>query len=506
MGGHIRMRRQKTIFIIPLILILSYTSNATISIPENTEISENIKDTHIDGYFIYNLTKTLSNIIFDVYSSKEIAKGRAFGTKGEHKAASILAENMSKLGLHTTLELMKPRYRGDELIHKLEVLDYTIKINNETIDCFPAPSWSLSGELNKTFNYKNIKIKRIPRFPCGYNKEYASETEDFIFIDNDQWNDPNASVPIIDWLKPFVDPLKFYMLFHITSLLLIEKETAFWSTFYPKCRGLILYDFNKDCHDMIYFGGIYKNYLPVIFINGSIGQKIWEKPQDYNIDIFLKQRYNTSIISYNVIGLLNGSDSNKTIIISSLYDCWWDQGTADSAIGTSIILAIAKYFKENNIIPRYNIKFIAFGGEEYGYRGAEYYEYTHRNEDINYIIDLNQLGFKQDYPKLTLDIVASKPDFLDKIWEIALKSNFTNKTGVEMRKILWSTNIPSNPLPFTRNRRNCNGVSFFKDGGWILHHRDGLNHTEGDVMKYYDWNEVNATGDLILDIVLDLAT
>ncbi|HDM66832.1 MAG TPA: M28 family peptidase [Thermoplasmatales archaeon] len=488
-----------------MVLILVFPS---ISSMESSSYPYENKKPRLDGYFIYNITKALSNIIFTAYSKDEIAKGRAFGTKGEHEAARIIAENLSKLGVYTTFELIgeKPRYPGDEIAHKLEVLEYSVRLNDEEVDCFPAPSWSLKGSLNKTFNYTGVKIKRIPRYPCLFDEEYASETEDFMFIDNDQWNDPNASVPVIDWLKPFMDPLKFYMLFHITSLLLIEKETAFWSTFYPKCRGLILYDFNRDCHDMIYFGGIYKNYLPVIFINGSIGRRIWSNPSGFKLDFLLKQRYNTSLVSYNVVGEINGSDPTRTIIVSSLYDCWWNQGTADSAIGVGIILAIAKYFKEHNITPRYNLKFIAFGGEEYGYRGAEYYEYTHRDEDIVYMVDLNQLGFKQEYPELTLDIVANKPGFLDFIGGIAKEVDFTGRTGVKVREVFWPENIPSNPLPFVRYRKSCSAVSFFKDGGWILHHRDGLNHSEGDVLKYYDWNEVNVTGELILNLVLTLAT
>lgn len=465
----------------------------------------------LDGWFIYNITAALSNIIFTVYDTKqgEIPKGRAFGTKGEHHAAEIIAENMTKLGLHTTIEKLekRPFHPADDIAHKLEVLEYQVKINGNPVDCFPAPSWKLfsesSDELNVTFNYSNLKIKRMPDHPCVYSRQLASETEDFVFITQDQWNDPNGSLPVIDLAKPFLDPLKFYMLFHITSLLNIQKETAFWSVVYPHCKGLILYDFNEECHDMIYFGGPYKNFLPTIFINGSLGKKIWENTDAYHLDLYLKQRYNTSVISYNVIGQLNGTDPSKTVIVSSLYDCWWCQGTADSAIGIGIILAIAKYFRENNITPKYTMKFIAFCGEEYDIRGAIYHEAVHRDENIIYVIDLNQLGFTQKEPRLTLDIVANKPFFLKELWAIAEKTNFVQRTGnaTGMRKILWiNGRIPSNSYPFGVHRKNCCTVSFFKNGGWILHHRDGRNHTEGDVLKYYNWTEVNITGELILNI------
>ena len=200
---------------------------------------------------------------------------------------------------------------------------------------------------------------------------------------------------------------------------------------------------------------------------------------------------------------IDGTDPTKTVIVSSLYDSWWCQGTADSAIGMGIVLAIAKYFYEHQIMPKYTIKFIAFGGEEYDLKGAKYYEAIHKDENIIYMIDLNQLGFTQEKPRLTLDIVANKPSFLNEIWIVAERSNYIERTGnvTDIKKILWSSGtIPSNPTPFATNRRNCNTVSFFKNGGWILHHRDGLNHTEGDVLKYFNWTDVNVTGEIILNI------
>ena len=67
------------------------------------------KVSNLDIQLIFNITANLSNIIFDKYDEEngEIAKGRAFGTKGEHRAAEILYENMTLLGLNTTLEQLE---------------------------------------------------------------------------------------------------------------------------------------------------------------------------------------------------------------------------------------------------------------------------------------------------------------------------------------------------------------------------------------------------------------
>jgi hypothetical protein len=466
----------------------------------------------LDNDFIYNLTLALSQIIFTAYDHDlEIPKGRFFGSKGELKAAQILAENMSNIGLFVTKEQIQPRPQisDDTIISLLEVLEYDIVVNGKSIECYPAPSWiqpdASKNMLDTTIDLTALQVKRLPDHPLRYQQELAQETEGFVFITQDPWNDPNGSIPLIDWLQSFLDPLKFYMLFHIASLVKIRTETEFFVKNYPQCKGYVLFDFNDECYDMIFFDSYYKNFLPTIFINGSLGKMIWEKPDDYSLDIYLKQRYNESIESYNVIGQINGTDPTKTMIISSLYDCWWNQGTADSAIGTAIVVAIGKYFMEHNLQPKYTMKFIGFSGEECDIRGAYHYESLHQDEDILYVIDLNQLGFTQNHPSLTLDIVANSWSFLDEIYTTALDTHYYARSGftTNTKKILMK-NIPSNTIAFSLNRKNSNCVSFFKDGGWLLHHRNGQNYTEGDVFKYYNASDVALTGELILNITKQL--
>jgi len=469
------------------------------------------KESILDIQFIYNITENLSNIIFNVYDENngEIPKGRAFGTKGEHYAAEIIYENMTLLGLNTTLEKLgkRPGNSNDDLISKLEILDYEAKINNKLIDCYIASSWKgprdTPQQLDYNFSYKELKIRNVPKFPCIFNKKLAKETEDFVFIDKDQCNDPNGTLPIVDLCKPALTPLKFYMLFHIASTFSIMRQTAAWYRFYPNCKGLILYDFNKNCHDMIYYSKEMGNSLPILFINGEMGKRIMENVENYTIDFNLNQRYNTSVISYNVIGELKGVNQDNIIIVSCLYDSWWCQGTADSAIGMGIVLALAKYFNGLKIKPKYTMKFIAFCGEEYGFRGSEYYEDIHNNENIIAVIDLNQVGFTQEKPRLTLNIVSNRLSFLNKIWKVVERSNYVKRTGnvTDINKVWWPSGmIPGNAISFATSRPLCNVIGIFKDGGWILHHRDGMNHTEGDVLKYFNWTDVRITSEIILNI------
>ena len=170
----------------------------------------------------------------------------------------------------------------------------------------------------------------------------------------------------------------------------------------------------------------------------------------------------------------------------------------------AMVLAVAKYFVEHNITPKYTLKFIGFGGEEVGVKGAFYYEYAHRDENILYVIDLNQICFKQEEPKLSLDLVSNNLLFLRKIWKIAKKTNYVemveNTAGI--RPVWIGKGAPSDDQAFCISpaRPFCKTVCFIKGFYWILHHRDGQKHQEGDVLKYFDWDDVNATGKIVLDV------
>jgi hypothetical protein len=470
---------------------------------------------NVDVSYIYNLTEALSNIVYTAYDEAhgEIAKGRAYGTKGEHQAAQILFENMTLLGLNPQMEQLqqRPGVPNDDIVTQLEVQNYTVKLNGRTLDCFVFPSWKglhkTPHELNYTFSYQGLEVKPIPTNPCLYNRSLARETSDFVFLGRDQWNDPNGVLPVVDLLKPYMDPLKFYMVFHSASLFNILRETAAWYLMYPHCKALVLQDFHSECHDCIFFpkNG---NSLPVIFITGNDGDQMRANFTGSTIDFSLTQRLNTSVISYNVVGELKGRDTTKSVVVSCLYDGWWNQATGDSAIGMAMVLGIAKYFVQEGITPDYSIKFIAFGGEEYNGLGAEYYVAMHKNESIVAVIDLNQLGFTQVTPRLTLDFVANKAPFLKKVWDVVQRTSYTERTGnvTDIRPIWWpSGNIPGNSYVFAKQIPGCNAMSIFKDGGWTMHHRDGLNHTAGDVLSYFDWNDTLVTTEIITNITLAFA-
>jgi hypothetical protein len=494
-----------------------FFGNVTPSILADIE-NLNLKKTYdysfeqLDLQYIYNITENLSNIIFTEYneSNGEIAKGRAYGTIGEQKAAKIINKHMIALGLYTYTEQITDTREYPDLTRELEIIDFSVKINNKKIDSYIAPVWVETSEnnqdLNHTYAYENLTVIRPPLNPsiCIQKKKIFGTLEPFVVIVQDRAFYPYNPLSKI----PFLD--NFYFNYYVIRQLqggIPVFYSLLWDNYLDYCKGIILYDFNEDVHDMNLLKN--KNHIPFIYINKSDGESILKDIQNTRVDFTLTQHLNSSVISYNVIGQINGTDPTKTVIVDCLYDSWWCQGTADSAIGMAMVLAIAKYFKEKNIIPEYTMKFIGFSGEEHGFcAGSKHYASSHTDENIKYMIDVNQVGFKQDDQKLTLNIIGNNIGLLAKISLLIQKADYDNRvdSSSDLKYVWLKKGIVSNPLPFEKSHPTCEIICFLKDSGWKLHHRDGINHTEGDVLKYFDPEDVNVTGEIILNVVKYLAT
>ena len=502
-----------------LCLVLSFvilTSNASILVKSKTtdkKIDEYkellIENNSLDVNYIYNITRDLSNIIFTEYNeeSGEIAKGRAYGTKGEQKAAEIIFKNMSNLGLYTYMERITNTEDYPKLIHEVEVNDYYCKINDEEIECYISPVWFETEEnhnnLNYTYDYSDLKVIKPPISPFLYiQKEKLKGTlEPFLIIMKDMGFYTDYPICKLNCLDNFY--FKYYVLspYHSLSPVIYSE---FIKKYHDYCKGIILYDYNEETYDMKIMKN--KNELPFIFISGNNGKKILDNLEETRIDFKLDQTYNTSVVSNNVIGQINGTDPSKTVLVNCLYDSWWCQGTSDAAIGMGMVLGVAKYFKEHNIIPKYTVKFIAFAGEEHGFcAGSKHYASTHKDENILYVIDLNQIGFRQDDPILDLNIIFNKFSFYKDLWGIFKESDYANRVNSSnaVKPVITMYGGPTN-CKFIAKQIDCKTVCFLKDGGWILHHRDGMNHTEGDVLKYFDYEDVDVTGELVLKVLKKL--
>ena len=182
------------------------------------EIKEIINSSVLDLKYVYNITRDLSYIIFTEYDEEngELAKGRFFGTKGERKAAEILYDNMTELGLWTTLEKIENTPNLPELTHKYEILDYGLKINNRTIEkhefhIVPSKIGPRNNSELKDYNFsfEGLKVIPMPDFPILWTlRNKNSIEEDFVFIRVDAAFNPDARSFINKIKVRFINPMK----------------------------------------------------------------------------------------------------------------------------------------------------------------------------------------------------------------------------------------------------------------------------------------------------------
>jgi len=412
-----------------------------------------------------------------------------------------------------------------------DIINETMNIVNTTNATFQGTLFNVTLKYFEEYHgisFSNPDENNIENWTAALSGYSMSTGEPYVWIIEDPWNNPDPiDFPIMDFFYNLLSEGKKYFIekyfFEFPILTYCIRVINGFAL--DKCKGIILYDFNNNTHNMINTqtlgflseetynpDNIYPVMgLPLIFINGSIGQEINESYEDYTVSFYRDQSFNDSVESYNVIGTIYGIEQNKTVILSSLYDSWWNQGTTDSAIGISIVLGIAKYYKENNIIPRYNLKFVCFSGEEYGLLGAQSYEARHKDEEIVAVIDLNQLGFEERYDiPLNFTMYVNNEEVNDSIGPVVQRSNYENRTfhHANFTTLVSENGGPSNDAAFAikRNESGIQTVCFLKDTGWTLHHRDGKNeltnepHSDGDMMSYYNKTYVKVVSEMILNV------
>jgi hypothetical protein len=318
--------------------------------------------------------------------------------------------------------------------------------NNDSIFDYPSFFNFTINEFQRfyKFTFEKLNASNSSTFPDGM-EIWQVPDGDFVLIQETNSFKPKKTIP--PWLQWYKEnyPILYKFLYEgiIGNMPENIQETIFtmlWYKIYEfptrkECKGFIIFDHNNKTYDMNYrlFSA-----LPIININGTLGNDMNDSVGNYKINYTLNQMYNTSVNSKNVIGQINGTDNDKTVLIGCLYDGWWNQATADSAIGMGIVLSIAKYMKElkdnYSIDPKYKVKFIGFSGEEAGLRGAKYYESNHsifhNYEYIKTFIDLNQFGFNytKNQESLHMNLTTNNRLQTKILKVIADKTNFQERS------------------------------------------------------------------------------
>ena len=285
---------------------------------------------------------------------------------------------------------------------------------------------------------------------------------------------------------------------------------------YPKADAFILADVNDDMH----FDSNAQLIIPGMVINGSLGKIIKSNiinNGEGTVTAYFKVKttYFKDVLSWNVVGTINGTVED-IVIIGSHYDTMWGPCAADDAGSNSVVWGVAKYYADNDIVPYYTLKFIAWAGEEFGCRGSRSYINKYRcQENWRYVITLGALGWKNhsDVPKIDTKLnvwkifkPGCKPyGFDDLIKSIDYPAMSGGYGGIEING--------EKPSDMKQIFLTDGGMFFLKTNGIITidkgtpdiathwHHRDGENHTKGNTLDIIDDEDINASAEVVLSIV-----
>jgi hypothetical protein len=260
---------------------------------------------------------------------------------------------------------------------------------------------------------------------------------------------------------------------------------------------------------------------PGFSINGSSGK--WIKNYLSNPDYVVKADFCSEwawehVDSWNVIGEIPGN-SSKIAIINNFYDGWWNQAACDGAESIGLILGIAKYLKDNDIKPELTLRFIMWGGHEQYFRGVLHYlknnsikkygswmENQDYEEDIAYVINPGNFGFNYTY-NMSFNVGHKRDDALMKFMQnVARELKYTERTsiGITGEYSVYGTEgwrfYRSHKYP----ERYCEHAIEFDRWPYPGYHRDGNNHTAGDVFSKINDALYRVDCEVIAEIILRL--
>ncbi|MCL4855941.1 MAG: M20/M25/M40 family metallo-hydrolase, partial [Flavobacteriales bacterium] len=123
-----------------------------------------------------------------------------------------------------------------------------------------------------------------------------------------------------------------------------------------------------------------------------------------NISIKIDQQFLPNYTSQNVIGLVKGTKyPDSVLVFSAHYDHLgkmgkniYFPGANDNASGVAMMLNLAEHYSKN--VPEKTIVFMAFGAEESGIIGSQFYTENplFPLKNINFLINLDLLGTGDD--------------------------------------------------------------------------------------------------------------
>ncbi len=220
--------------------------------------------------------------------------------------------------------------------------------------------------------------------------------------------------------------------------------------------------------------------IPHLWINAAKGG-IFAKEKLQKLSIKTGDKVTTNITSYNVAGIIEGTDpklKNEYIVLSAHFDHIGinhtnktdsiSNGARDNAFGVTAMLLAAKAFSQ--VRTKRSILFIGYTGEEIGLLGSKYYVENPLVPLKQCVFNLNCDGAGYDDTTLLTTIGLSRTDA---------------KVELETAAKAFGLRIIDDPAPEQNLFDRSDNVSFAAKGIPAPNFAPGMKTFGGEIMKYY---------------------
>lgn len=293
-------------------------------------------------------------------ASDEFA-GRGTGETGQYAAADYIRNHFLHLGLKGLVN--DTGYFQQYSINKMDEPELKLSIDNRIYS--NKLDYFLFNQ-NKYILPSSYYVKKVKEIIS--NLEITKkDKESAIFLNF-------SSKDINELVNKYIDIIEASNNFNVTLLFFKKPEVD-------------LFDLMYELRSAMFKRGTMSK-APIVFINDTIK---FEKKSKIN---FLIKPVSKTVQTQNVLGFIKGK-TDETVVISSHYDHLGIKdgriyyGADDNASGTTAVLNLATAFSnalKAGYIPKRNILFITFSGEEIGLLGSKHLT------DKDPIIPLNNIS------------------------------------------------------------------------------------------------------------------
>jgi hypothetical protein len=194
---------------------------------------------------------------------------------------------------------------------------------------------------------------------------------------------------------------------------------------------------------------------------------------------------------YNVVGVIQGKDRAKALVISAHYDAIGDgQGALDNASGVAAMLRVAENLLCWGEQPEVDIIFVAYDGEEIGLAGSQAFV-------------LNVKGVYQEIFNINIDTIGLSEFPLSLVGDeksISLREDITefiNDKGIPSENLLGTLIFGSDDVSFRNHGFSAITIGQFDNAFLIM-------HTENDVLDVLDFMFIENIADVLTEFIIEL--